>query len=395
MSLIAGGLALAGALGGAAISASSSSNLNRKNRQFQSEMLTRQQLYNDTVLDRQIAFQREVNRQNFEWNHPAAIRKRLEDAGYNPYLADNSASGSASGTSLSSGSQSFAPNQVDNPGVYLGNALGSAVSTFQGAYNQAQALKGQDIDVSKKDYDFQKQKDNDAYSDPAGNRAYLSTGMLQIAQANKALADANIAACDSAIKEITAQWQQSAAVDENGQVITDESGRAVTNQEQNLNIEQDKAYQGVLNLIQDVQNKKVQLDNTKIDTLIKKYTYDKLLPEQVSQLKKTLAVLDSQITSNYASARASIESAVLSSENAFTIRRLRPFNVSYGSWQAQDMKHRSKSSGIDYLNKEYDWYVNDWNRSYRGSYFGKFIGGAGGIINDFLPTLGIASKFIK
>ena len=50
------------------------------------QMFQAQIKHQNEVNERAMAFQREMNQRNEDWNNESNVRQRVEDAGYNPYL---------------------------------------------------------------------------------------------------------------------------------------------------------------------------------------------------------------------------------------------------------------------------------------------------------------------
>ena len=103
---------------GSAHSNSQNMKINRMNNEF-----------NAREAEKARQYQTEMWNKTNEWNSPKNVRKRLEDAGYNPYLGlDSSNVGTASGVGSSSPASAASPIQ-NNPIQFDGfqNALSTAV----------------------------------------------------------------------------------------------------------------------------------------------------------------------------------------------------------------------------------------------------------------------------
>lgn len=119
--LIAAGLASgAASLAGNLVGTSSSNSKNMKINKMNNE-------FNAREAEKARQYQTEMWNRTNEWNSPKNIRKRLQEAGYNPYLGmDSSNVGTAQGTGSSS-SASAAPPIQNNPLQFDG--IQSALST--------------------------------------------------------------------------------------------------------------------------------------------------------------------------------------------------------------------------------------------------------------------------
>lgn len=121
--LVAAGLASgAASLAGNLIGTSSSNSKNMKINKMNNE-------FNALEAEKARKYQTEMWNKTNEWNSPKNIRKRLQDAGYNPYLGmDSSNVGTAQSTGSSSPASAASPIQ-NNPLQFDGiqNALSTAI----------------------------------------------------------------------------------------------------------------------------------------------------------------------------------------------------------------------------------------------------------------------------
>lgn len=116
--LVAGAASLAGNTIGTASSNSKNMQINKMNNEF-----------NALEAEKARKYQTEMWNKTNEWNSPKNIRKRLQEAGYNPYLGmDSSNVGTASNAGSSSPASSAPPIQ-NNPLQFDGiqNALSTAI----------------------------------------------------------------------------------------------------------------------------------------------------------------------------------------------------------------------------------------------------------------------------
>lgn len=116
--LIAGGASLVGNAFGTASSNSQNMKINKMNNEF-----------NAAEAEKARQYQTEMWNKTNEWNSPKNIRKRLQEAGYNPYLGmDSSNVGTAQSVGSSSPASAASPIQ-NNPLQFDGiqNALSTAI----------------------------------------------------------------------------------------------------------------------------------------------------------------------------------------------------------------------------------------------------------------------------
>lgn len=121
--LVAAGLISgAGSLFGNALSTSSSNSKNMQINKMNNE-------FNAREAEKARQYQTEMWNKTNEWNSPKNIRKRLEGAGYNPYLGMDSSNVGTAGSAGSSSPASAAPPIQNNPLQFDGiqNALSTAI----------------------------------------------------------------------------------------------------------------------------------------------------------------------------------------------------------------------------------------------------------------------------
>ncbi|EFA44665.1 hypothetical protein HMPREF0645_0933 [Hallella bergensis DSM 17361] len=392
--LIAAGSSL---LGGA-LGAAGSSNLNRRNRRHQWDMMLQQQAYNDKVNQQQMDFQREINQQNFAWNDPSNIRKRVEAAGYNPYLYDKQNLGSAQGVNLSSSSAGLGTPSEFNPGAALGEGIRGAATSFYDNF-----MKQQDIDARKKqievsDYEFEKQKKNDALT-IGGISPYYSAGLSQIAQIQSAQAAAKINTIQSTFEQWRQEFYSRNAMDENGKPLVDENGEYVSNYDAEQQSNVTRNILGVEKLQQDMLAGKVNIESMEIDKLIKKYDLTFTKPQELENLKQSLSVMQSTIAANNASAQASLAAAYNQLMQGTTEEQSRVFKLGSLNWDRELKAQQHYSNDLNLRERKFNYDVQSEGRDLRGSWFGRYPGAlfstAGDWINRGLgPLLGPLSRIV-
>lgn len=349
MDPITGGalIAAGSSLLGGALGAAGSSNLNRRNRRHQWDMMLQQQAYNDKVNQQQMDFQREVNQQNFDWNDPSNIRKRVESAGYNPFLYDKQNLGSAQGASLSSFSAGLGTPSELNPGAALGEGIRGAATSFFDTLMKQKEIDAQTSRNDAFDYEMKKQVANDSLED-GGISAYYSSGLTAISQIQSAQAAAKINTVQSTFEQWRQEFYSRNAMDENGKPLVDENGEYVSNYdaEQQSNISRNVL--AVEKLQQDILAGEVNIENMEIDQIVKRYDLEFVKPAELDNLKQSLAVMKSNIAANNASAQASLANAYASMQAGLSTNALRRYNVSAASWDAHAKKYNAKIAESQY-----------------------------------------------
>lgn len=396
MSIIgAAGIAAGASILGGLLGSASSSNLNSKNQRFQREMLANQQAYNDKVIAQQLAYQDKVNRQNFEWNSEVNQRRRIENAGYNPYLYNNPNTASAQGSSIGSGSASLGNGVVSDSSALLGNSVGSAMNTFLGALSQMQDIKGKTVAVDQADYNFTQQKANDSKV-INGVSAYDAPAIAKVSQARDAQFQANISANKAFIDNINTMFMSSNAVDENGQLVTDEAGTTMSNAEYSSSLDL-RSKQKALDKLQSELNKNTaEISKLSVDEALQRFNLVHLKPLEKQQFIEQFNLWKSQVNSNNASAVSSIANAGYTDALRTTEDGIRRYRVSGESWRANDAKWSSKVRENDYRLRDQDWQNDIYGRAFKNSWGYRSLRMFGSAAGDLLGTgVGPALKYLK
>lgn len=191
--LLGGGLGLLGGL----FNAFSQRSANRQNKQ----MMYEQMEWSEQQAAKQMNWQRDMwNAQN-AYNTPAAQRKRLEDAGINPYLAmGNISTGTA--TSSPSGAQASLPSAPTVQPIQL-----SPMEMLQGVASmqmlQRQGLENQAL---KEDIRAKRRENN------LGDKTFDYDVSIKDMMANMAAINYNIASLDYGIKQTIAKYSDDNAL---------------------------------------------------------------------------------------------------------------------------------------------------------------------------------------
>ena len=211
-SVVSAGSSLIGGAINSIFGSASQRRENARNRAHQELMLQKQQEYND-----------KINAENREWTTESNVRRRIEDAGYNPYLYNGQASASAvNSNSAGSASPESAPATFDPS---FGQALQNAGNSFAQSYNSI-------VSANQQDYALKTQKERDEYF----NKLYGIKGGEQTAlsdsQINLAKKQANLNASQEALNNIQKTALEQQALADDGTPMVKPNGQPMTVAEQ-------------------------------------------------------------------------------------------------------------------------------------------------------------------
>lgn len=276
------------AIVGGAMNLFGGSSKQRRDQAFQREMWQKQVEQQDKVNAQQMAYQDKVNAENRAWSNESAVRERLEQAGYNPYLYNGQAAASsaniASSTNLGNSVTAPANNTSENLMAGLGDAFG-----------QVGNYLAQGLAYEKADYDFGNQKAADKITNAATGAKAGAQAQETLNRLEQSKQAARVDAATAFATEIQNSMSQLQAYDSNGVPIVDESsGRPVTLAEQRARGENVQLFKTIDKLTQDIINGKVTEKNLNIEYLTKKYNLGYLMPEQLQILQQQLVNLRSE-----------------------------------------------------------------------------------------------------
>lgn len=277
----------------------------RQKRAIQNQwaMFEAQKQHQNEVNERAMAFQREMNQRNEEWNTESNVRERIEDAGYNPYLYQNGAMASNVNQSTPL-AQNVAPTSpVDLPDPFSEFAH-SAIDSVKGIADillTKQNTRNIAADSARAEYMLgrQKYKDSQKYAgyDLPTAEAQLTHTQLEDARQLmiKDTVEANLAI-------MTENISKSLAFDENDQPITDESGRQLMLKEvsdRSLLKSNEKLLDKIKAEIRRVEE---ESDLTKVKKKLEKFNLDNLAPAQVKEVYASIDRIESEIIQKKAAA---------------------------------------------------------------------------------------------
>lgn len=277
----------------------------RQKRAIQNQwaMFEAQKQHQNEVNERAMAFQREMNQRNEEWNTESNVRQRIEDAGYNPYLYQNGAM-AANVNQSTPLAQNVAPTSpVDLPDPFSEFAH-SAIDSVKGIADillTKQNTRNIAANAANQEYMLgrQKYKDSQKYAgyDLPTAEAQLTHTQLEDARQLmiKDTVEANLAI-------MTENISKSLAFDENDQPITDESGRQLMLKEvsdRSLLKSNEKLLDKIKAEIRRVEE---ESDLTKVKKKLEKFNLDNLAPAQVKEVFATIDRIESDIIQKKAAA---------------------------------------------------------------------------------------------
>lgn len=267
------------------------------------QMFQAQIKHQNEVNERAMAFQREMNQRNEDWNNESNVRQRVEDAGYNPYLYQNGAM-SANVNQSTPLAQNVAPTSpVDLPDP-LTEFSHSAIDSVKGIADillTKQNTRNIAANAANQEYMLgrQKYKDSQKYAgyDLPTAEAQLTHTQLEDARQLmiKDTVEANLAI-------MTENVSKSLAFDENDQPITDESGRQLMLKEvsdRSLLKSNEKLLDKIKAEIRGIEE---ESDLTKVKKKLEKFNLDNLAPAQVKEVYATIDRIQSEIIQKKAAA---------------------------------------------------------------------------------------------
>lgn len=264
--------------------------------QNQWDMFHAQTKHQNEVNERAMAFQREMNQRNEEWNTESNVRERIEDAGYNPYLYQNGAMASNVNQSTPL-AQNVAPTSpVDLPDPFSEFAH-SAIDSVKGIADillTKQNTRNIAADSARAEYMLNRQKSKDDFV--IGGQTLPKTEAMQAYYEVEKAANIAVQECvNASLSTLRESVFQAPAVDENDQPITDETGRQLTMYEASGRAELKANMKQLDKLFAEIENVKSVTDLNKVKKKLESYNLDYLAPAQVAQVYQTIDEIRSHI----------------------------------------------------------------------------------------------------
>lgn len=252
--------------------------------------------HQNEVNERAMAFQREMNQRNEDWNNEVNVRQRIEDAGYNPYLYQNGAM-AANVNQSTPLAQNVAPTSpVDLPDPFS-DFSHSAIDSVKGIADillTKQNTRKIATDTAETDYYLNRQKAKDNFV--IGGQTLPKTESMQTYyEVEKAANLAIQEQVNAALATLRQSLFQSPAVDENDQPITDETGRQLTMYEASGRAEFKSNMKQLDKLLADIENVRSVTDLNKVKEKLETFNLDFIAPANVSEIHATIGEIGSRI----------------------------------------------------------------------------------------------------
>lgn len=326
-------------------------------------MFEAQKQHQNDVNERAMAFQREMNQRNEEWNDESNVRQRIEDAGYNPYLYQNGAM-AANVNGSTPLAQNVAPTSpVDLPDPFS-EFSHSAIDSVKGIADillTRQNTKKIATDTAETDYYLNRQKGKDDIV--IGGQTLPKTEAMQAYyEVEKAANQAVQERVNAALATLRQSVYQAPAVDENDQPITDETGRQITMFEASGRAELKANMKQLDKLFADIENVKSVTDLNKVKKDLASYNLDYLAPAQVAQIYGTLDEIRAHIkqinaSTDFIGEQSNIERVRRTGEsikNGIDAKRYRAFDTDKDIERVEkalNLVFRGAEVGIDGVSK--------------------------------------------
>lgn len=259
--------------------------------------------HQNEVNERAMAFQREMNQRNEDWNNESNVRERIEDAGYNPYLYQNGAM-AANVNQSTPLAQNVAPTSpVDLPDPFSEFAH-SAIDSVKGIADillTKQNTRNIAANAANQEYMLgrQKKKDNYIYAGIDLPTAEAQKTHVELENAYQLMLKNTV---ETNLAIMTENVSKSLAFDENDQPITDESGRQLMLKEvsdRSLLKSNEKLLDKIKAEIRGIEE---ESDLTKVKKKLEKFNLDNLAPAQVKEVYATIDRIQSEIIQKKAAA---------------------------------------------------------------------------------------------
>lgn len=272
------------------------------------QMFQAQIKHQNEVNERAMAFQREMNQRNEDWNNESNVRERIEDAGYNPYLYQNGAM-SANVNQSTPLAQNVAPTSpVDLPDPFS-EFSHSAIDSVKGIADillQRQNARKVAANAATEEYmlDRQQRKDNRKYAglDLPTAEAWITHSNLE--ESKQRVIQQTVLADLATLK---ASAYKAPAFDENDQPITDESGRQLTMSEVSDRSILKSNLKQLDKLFEEIESIKSVTEFNKVKKKLEQYNLDFLAPAQLSELHQRISEIGARIKEIDASAKFTAE----------------------------------------------------------------------------------------
>lgn len=278
---------------------------NQQNLSFdqQRQLMWEQQDYQDSVNDKAMAFQREMNQRNIDWNTESNVRQRIEAAGYNPYLYQNGAMSANVNSSIPLSSSASVPpaSVLPDPLTAFSSTAVQSIKGVADIIQSGQQSSSIAADTAAKQYNLSRQQAKD--SRVIGNR---TLPQIEVDQAYYNYARAFDLSVQEDVATRVARCRDTLnnaiAYDENGKPITDESGNYLSNLQVSTLTEFRRQTAEYRKVLAEMDKIKTESDLNKVQKQINDYNFKYLQPAQLANLQATLDQIHADIRVKQASA---------------------------------------------------------------------------------------------
>ena len=268
------------------------------------DMFNAQKDYQTSVNDKAMAFQREVNQMNMDWNTESNVRQRIEDAGYNPYLYNNGAmSANVNGSvPLSSSVSASSPAVLPDPLASFSSSLIDSVKGISDIMLAGQQSRSIAADADTKSYMLGRQKTKDSHI-IGGQSLPITEAQTEYYKLDAAISYANQQAAIAVVQRLNQNLMQSPAYDENSQPITDESGNQLNMYQAQGRVDFLKSQKEVDLICKQLSNVDSQTALNKVEKKLKEFNLKYLSPAQLASIHAAINLIASEIKKNEASTK--------------------------------------------------------------------------------------------
>lgn len=268
------------------------------------DMFNAQKDYQTSVNDKAMAFQREVNQMNMDWNTESNVRQRIEDAGYNPYLYQNGAmSANVNGSvPLSSSVSAPSPAVLPDPLASFSSSFIDSVKGISDIMLAGQQSRSIAADADTKSYMLGRQKTKDSHI-IGGQPLPITEAQTEYYKLDAAISYANQQAALAVVQRLNQNLMQSPAYDENSQPITDESGNQLNMYQAQGRVDFLKAQKEVDLVCKQISNVDSLTKLNKVEKQFKDFNLKFLSPAQLASIHAAINQIRSEIKKNQASSK--------------------------------------------------------------------------------------------
>lgn len=268
------------------------------------DMFNAQKDYQTSVNDKAMAFQREVNQMNMDWNTESNVRQRIEDAGYNPYLYQNGAmSANVNGSvPLSSSVSAPSPAVLPDPLASFSSSFIDSVKGICDIMLAGQQSRSVAADADTKSYMLGRQKTKDSHI-IGGQPLPITEAQTEYYKLDAAISYANQQAALAVVQRLNQNLMQSPAYDENSQPITDESGNQLNMLQAQGRVDFLKAQKEVDLVCNQISNVDSLTKLNEVEKKLKDFNLKYLSPAQLASIHASINLLRSEFKKNNASSK--------------------------------------------------------------------------------------------